>query len=77
MRHGAEAAQVEYHQYSLSREVMLAHVLQQDVEPLLALAAADDLADARHQEIHRADRPAVVIHAACRTASRFADNRTA
>ena len=29
----------------------------QDVEPLLALAAADDLADPRRQYVHRRDRP--------------------
>jgi hypothetical protein len=32
-------------------------------EPLLALAAADDLADPRRQHVHRHDRPAVVVEA--------------
>ena len=41
----------------------LRHARVEHVEPLLALAAADDLADARRQHVHRRDRLAVVVHA--------------
>jgi hypothetical protein len=37
------------------------------VEALLALAAADDLADAGREHVHRGDRLAVVVACACRT----------
>ncbi len=33
------------------------------LDPLLALAAADNLADPRRQHVHRRDRPAVVVEA--------------
>ena len=39
----------------------------QDVEPLLALGAADQFADAGGQYVHRGHSLAVVIDAACRT----------
>ena len=38
------------------------HAAVQRGEPLLALAAADDLADPRRQYVHRRDRPAIVVH---------------
>jgi len=34
----------------------------QDLEPLLALTTADDLADPGASYIHRRDGPAVVVH---------------
>src|SRR5262245_564017 len=56
MRHGAIAAQIEIPPVRLRVELLLAHPLFEHVQPLLALAAADDLADARHEHVHRAYR---------------------
>jgi hypothetical protein len=42
-------------------DAALGHAPVQDLQPLLALATADDLADPRRQHIHRRDRPAVVV----------------
>jgi hypothetical protein len=46
----------------LAVDAALGHAAVQYLEPLLALAAADDLAGPRRQYVHRRDRPAVVIH---------------
>ena len=42
-------------------DVALRHTRIQHLEPLLALAAADDLADPRGQHVHCPDRAAVVV----------------
>ena len=47
----------------LGHEVHLAHPRVEDVEALLALAAADDLADARGEDVHRGDGLPVVVDA--------------
>jgi hypothetical protein len=41
----------------------LRHARVEAVEALLALAAADDLADAGREHVHRGDGAAVVVHA--------------
>jgi hypothetical protein len=41
-------------------DAALGHIAVQYLEPLLALAAADDVADPRCQHVHRRDRPVVV-----------------
>jgi hypothetical protein len=43
-------------------DAALGHALIQHFEPLLVLAAADDLADPRRRHVDRRDRPAVVVH---------------
>jgi hypothetical protein len=43
-------------------DVALGHARIQHLEPLLALAAADDLADPRRQHIHCRARSAVIVH---------------
>jgi hypothetical protein len=42
-------------------DAALGHAAIQHLEPLLALAAADDLADSRHQYVHRRDTAAVIV----------------
>jgi len=44
-------------------DAALCHCMVQYLDPLLALAAADDLADPRRQYVHRRHRPAVVVQA--------------
>jgi hypothetical protein len=44
-------------------DAALGHALVQDLEPLLALAAADDLADPRRQYVHCRDGAIVVFQA--------------
>src|SRR3954452_3758781 len=61
MRHGAVAAQVAVPAVVLLVDVALGHARIQHLEPLLALAAADDLADPRREHIHRRSRPALVV----------------
>ena len=63
VRHRAVAAQVEVPPVAFRIEALLLHPLFQHVEPLLALAAADDLADAGHQHVHGPHRLAVVVDA--------------
>ena len=59
----AVAAQVEIPPVVFLAQTELLHALGEQVEPLLTLAAADDLADARHEAVRRGDGLAVVIHA--------------
>src|SRR5215468_8181398 len=61
MRHGAVTAQVAVPAVMLLVDAALGHAAVEDVEPLLALAAADDLADPRCQHIHRRDGFTVVV----------------
>src|SRR5262245_51739741 len=63
VRHGAVAAQVAIPGEALLVDADLRHARVEAIEPLLALAAADDLADARREHVHRGDGPAVVVHA--------------
>ena len=63
MRHRAVAAQVEIPPVSLWVESLFFHSRFEHVEPLFALAAADDLAYAGHQHIHRAHGLSVVVDA--------------
>jgi hypothetical protein len=44
----------------LAVDAGLGHIAVQYLEPLLALASADNLADLRRQDVHRRDRTAVV-----------------
>ena len=61
MRDGAVAAQIQI-PFVIGRiHLVAAHVFFQHIEPLLALAAADDLADSGHEHIHRSDGFSVVV----------------
>ena len=62
VRHRAVAAQIAVPGVVLPVDGALGHAAVQYVEPLLALAAADDLADPGRQHVHRGDRSAVVVH---------------
>jgi hypothetical protein len=59
--HGAVAAQVAVPPVVLLGQAHLVHARVEHVEALLALAAADDLADAGRQHVHRGDGLAVVV----------------
>src|SRR5271169_6376360 len=61
MRHRAVAAQVAVPGVVLAVDVALGHARVEHFEPLLALAAADDLADPGCEHVHRRDRPPVVV----------------
>ena len=67
VRHRAVPAQVAIPAVMRRIEVGFGHPRIEHVEPLLALAAADDLADARREHVHRRNRSAVVVQRACRT----------
>src|SRR6516164_11027419 len=62
VRHGAVAAQIAVPAVVLLVDAALGHAGVEHVEALLALAAADDLADARRQHIHGGDGFAVVVY---------------
>jgi hypothetical protein len=59
----AVAAEVAVPGVVLLVDAALGHAPVEYLEPLLALAAADDLADPLRQHVHRRDRPAVVVEA--------------
>src|SRR5215472_12000355 len=61
MRHSAVAPQIAVPGVLVLVDAALGHGLVQYLEPLLALAAADDLADPRRQYIHCRDGAAIVI----------------
>src|SRR5271163_4417368 len=61
VRHRAVAAQIAVPGVVLPVDAALGHARIEHLEPLLALAAADDLADPRRQHVHCRDRPAVVV----------------
>ena len=63
MRHGSVAPEVSVPPIILGPQLVKFHVLRELVEPLLALRAADDFANARHQHIHRGHRSLVIIQA--------------
>ena len=52
-----------YHQYAFGSRCSLGEPAIEIVEPLLALRAADDLADAGRQDVHRRHGLPVVVHA--------------
>ncbi len=52
---GAEAAEVEIPPVVVGFESLLGHSLGEDIRALFTLAAADDLADAGHEQVHRGD----------------------
>src|ERR1039458_5633575 len=56
-----EAPQIEIPGVILFLQPLPNHALAQDVQALLALAAADDFADPRHQHVHRRHRAAIVV----------------
>src|SRR5262245_42894531 len=60
---GAEAAEIQIPPIVGGIEVLLGHALLEDVEAFFALAAADDLADLGDEDVHGADRFAVIIDA--------------
>src|SRR5215472_13042580 len=62
MRYRAIAAQIAVPSVMLLVDAALCHARVQHFEPLLALAAADDLADPGCEHVHGRDRPAVVVH---------------
>src|SRR5437660_12684313 len=62
LRHRAVAAQIAVPGVVLAVDAALGHAAVQHLEPLLAWAAADDLADPRRQHVHCRNRPAVVVH---------------
>src|SRR5260370_40407814 len=61
--HGAVAAEIAVPGVVLLVDAALRHAGVQHIEPLLALAAADDLADPGRQHVHGGDRAAVVVDA--------------
>ena len=61
MRHGTVFPGVDIPAVVLQRKPVALHVRQQHVEPLLTLAATHDLADPRHQQVHRGHRLVVVV----------------
>src|SRR2546421_10816868 len=61
VRHGAVATQVAIPAECFLVDADLVHPCVEELEPLLALAAADDLADARREHVHRGHGPAVVV----------------
>ena len=62
MRHGAEFPCVEVPPEFLLGHVHRVHAFFEFLEPLLALAAADDLADAGEEHVHRGDgRPFLAV----------------
>mmetsp|Transcript_32863 Transcript_32863/g.98298 ORF Transcript_32863/g.98298 Transcript_32863/m.98298 type:complete len:242 (-) Transcript_32863:908-1633(-) len=54
-------AEVDVPPVVLRVEPRLLHLAQQHRQPLLALAAADELADTGHEQVHRRNRLAVVV----------------
>src|SRR5579871_4013999 len=58
---GAVLAQLEVPPVVLDLEAEALHARLEHVVPLLALTAADDLPELRHQDVHRAHRLAVVV----------------
>jgi hypothetical protein len=58
----AVAAQIAIPGVVFLVDAALGYAAVQYFEPLLALAAAKDLADPRRQYVHRRDRAAVVVH---------------
>src|SRR6478672_2085498 len=63
MRHRAIAAEIAIPAVVRRIQAELAHARIEDVQALFALAAADDLADAGRQHVHRGDGAAVVVEA--------------
>src|SRR5262249_16667171 len=63
VRHAAVAAQVAVPAHRLLVDADLVHAGVEHLEALFALAAADDLADAGREHVHRGDGPAVVVDA--------------
>src|SRR4051794_38901164 len=63
VRHGPVPPQVAIPAIRLRVQPRLRHALIEHVEPLLTLAAADDLADRGHQHVHGGHGLAVVVHA--------------
>ena len=60
VRHGAVAAEIAVPAVVLRIQAELRHARVEDVQAFLALAAADDLADAGREHVHRRDRLAAV-----------------
>ena len=63
MRHAAVAAEIAIPLVVRRIQAELRHARVEHVQPLLALAAADDLADAGRQHVHRRDGLPVVVQA--------------
>src|SRR6266849_538235 len=59
---GAVATEIAVPGVVLLVDAALGHARIEHFEPLLALAAADDLADPRRQDVHRRDGPAVSVY---------------
>src|SRR5947209_17533175 len=58
VRHRAVASEIAIPAVGVRVEAGFRDAAVEDIEPLLALAAADDLADTRGEHVHRGDRPA-------------------
>src|SRR5438067_9089880 len=63
VRHAAVAAEIPAPAHRFLVDADLAHAGVEHVEPLLALAAADDLTDAGREDVHRRHGSAVVVDA--------------
>ena len=61
MRHGAVTAKIEIPFVIPGNHFVAAHIFLENIEPLLALTAADDLADARNQQVHRGHGFAIIV----------------
>ena len=62
VRNRSEAPEVEIPAVRLRVDALLLHPGLQDVEAVLPLAAADQLARSRHEHVHGPDGPAVIVH---------------
>ena len=63
MRDGAVFPQIRIPAVGLGIDVVVLEIFQKHIVTLLPLRAADDLADARHEQIHRGDGFAVLVEA--------------
>src|SRR5689334_18392440 len=63
VRYRAVTAEIAVPRIHLRIEAELGDALVEDVEALLALRAADDLADAGREHVHRGDGAAIVVEA--------------
>ena len=63
MGHGTEPPQIHVPPITVRFQILLFHAALQDIQPLLALAATDDLAYLRHQYVHGSNGFVIVINA--------------
>ena len=63
VRHAAIFAEIGIPRVGLGIDAVAREIFRQNIEPFFALTAADDLADAGHQQIHRGNGFAIVVDA--------------